>query len=181
MIKETGWHMDSCGIVMSNTIAHAIQGTPLWEQQWSDCERIQWLLHLASKVEAEDVQQATPNDTHQVSIDMVLNDEANIGVAIGNHNFSDLQDFTLENSAKDTLEGHSLAEAIRQSSQPSLMDLLNPCPNVFEANESGYKAMSDGTLNLSHSDIFHAWEQVSDVDSEPPALILQPESDVSST
>jgi hypothetical protein len=66
---------------------------------------------------------------------MELDDEASILLAIGDHNFPDLQQFAL---ATDVVEDQSPKESIEieQVSAPpclSLNDLLNPASNKDEA------------------------------------------------
>jgi hypothetical protein len=138
------WH--SCGIVLSNTIAHTVKGTPLWEQHQYILEWIGWFLCLASRAEHPDPNSATIANTNDEHI-MELDDEASVLLAIGDHNFPDLQQFALATNIEDK----SLKESveIEQISAPlclSLNDLLNPASNEDEAGVPDYEEMeSDDT------------------------------------
>jgi len=170
----------SCGIIVTNTIAHAIRGIPLWEQQWSNHERIQWFLRLASRAETKGLEQTTPNDTRG-PINVPLNDEASFAVAVGDHNFPDLEQYALASNTENTsLQGHGPANAIPR---PGLLltDLLNPTSVVPETDESEREVMSDGISSVSHAEILDTWERDSDVDLGPTPSTPQTESDASST
>jgi hypothetical protein len=83
---------------------------------------------------------------------MELDDEASVLLAIGDHNFPDLQQFALATDVEDQSPKESVE--IEQVSAPprlSLNDLLNPASNKDEAGVPDYEEIeSDGTSAFSY-------------------------------
>lgn len=175
---QLDWH--SCGIVLPNTIAHAIQATLLWEQHQHIWERIQWFLRLASKTAKADT---VAVNTVDELITKPLDDEASMLLAIGDFNFPDLQQFTLvTNTEHQPPKAHDTTKQLPKQPHISLNELLNPASDIDEGDVSGYDeaemGKSDGTSAFSHDDLLgsiNAWGR--DEGSSTHASEPQTESD----
>lgn len=136
------WH--SCGIILPNTIAHAIKAIPLWHQSQYVPERIQWFLRLASTTERQ-MPQSVPATNKDLECLLELNNETSVMLMIGDHNFPDLQDYALASQHDD--EEVYTTERIPMTPPPrlSLHDLLNSSSDLDDGDVSNYEeTTSDG-------------------------------------
>ena len=147
----------SCGIILGNTIEHAINATPIWEQQREIIERLRWFRRFSKGINwvdgvfEEDMASSQPSEATK---DMMSeNVELSISIALGDHNFPDLAQFALGSSSDSEGENDSFpdAPALASRSHLFLNEILNPESGGFE-HETDYigskldtaKSNSDG-------------------------------------
>jgi hypothetical protein len=165
--RQLDWH--SCGIIAPNTIAHAVMGTPLWEQRHYILERIRWFVRLASNKKRM--------DEHQMAVKLVgrtiiegLDYNTNVLLAIGDHNFPDLEEFVLETDGQSVEEDVTMETGSVQS-RISIVDLLNPTNDTDDVDISAYNengmTESDGMSLISQghmSGYSDVWDGQSSID-----------------
>ncbi|KAG6916064.1 hypothetical protein DXG01_008589 [Tephrocybe rancida] len=108
----------SCGVIFANTIHHAVSGVSLWDQGSAILHRVNWFLRFTKK--QKDVSQdVTEEHIESPTTLPPMNALSSIAIALGDHNFPDLQKFAMEG-------------ALPSSNPPkltlwrTLLDLLNP-------------------------------------------------------
>lgn len=137
----------SCGIILGNTISAGIKETPLWNPQHAIYERLGCFLRLVQKCQPKDpaIQHSStfPDDTQGSK----LNSQASISVALGDHNFPDLQAFALGDESDDVSEPQTVPRP-----RPSIADLLNPTPSLLNMDLSQPSPVSPGDTSAATSE-----------------------------
>ncbi|KAG6848001.1 hypothetical protein H0H93_004242 [Arthromyces matolae] len=112
----------SCGVIVANTILHAIKQTPLWGQGRSTLERLRWFTRLSIAANMSPLRsQTVPLDTAVTTISA----ESNVIIALGDHNFDDLPSFAAA-TEPDIISSSSSVEPLHHFPRRTIYDLLNP-------------------------------------------------------
>lgn len=110
---EHGSQVDgySCGVILGNTIEHAITAAPIWEPKQAIIERLRWFRRFSNgiKHDNEEDSNASSNFSKATKNMLERNPELSISIALGDHNFPDLAQFALGSDSES--ESVSIPEA----------------------------------------------------------------------
>ncbi|TFK77245.1 hypothetical protein BDN72DRAFT_953706 [Pluteus cervinus] len=117
----------NCGIIAMNTIETNALGRKLWTEKNAKLHRVMWFNRLAAFCDTPSLQliSQTPSVNAQITKDTYLS----ALIAIGDHNFPDLQTFVLKNMNKTVSSKKPLAE---KSYKAVPSDASPPNPSSFQ-------------------------------------------------
>ena len=157
---EHGSQVDghSCGIILGNTIEHAVTATPIWERQRAVIERLRWFQRFSNGINHGN-EEDTPSNFSETTKNMLeQNPELSIAIALGDHNFPDLAQFALGPDSESESDSDSIPEAPPLVPRHlSFAEILNPVddseatdypsskldmPDVMDIDQSSEKASS---------------------------------------
>lgn len=147
----------SCGIILGNTIDHAITATPIWEHQRAIIERLSWFRRFSNGIyhDGEDLASLNGPKFSQATMNMLEgNPELSVSIALGDHNFPDLVQFALGSDGES--EHDSIPEVPRL--HITFADILNPAEDSETTDYPSLKLDSDATaVDRSVSSINEDW------------------------
>jgi len=126
---EHGTQVDgySCGIILGNTIEHAINATPVWEHQQATIERLHWFQHFSNGINHDVKEVVASSNFSNTTKDMLTeNPELSISIALGDHNFPDLAQFALGSDTDTETKAPPLDPSTAARTHLSFKDILNP-------------------------------------------------------
>lgn len=135
-LMEHGSQVDghSCGIILGNTIEHAITATPIWEPQRAIIERLRWFRRFSKGIGHDDEDATSSNFSKATQQMLERNPELSISIALGDHNFPDLAQFALGSDSDSESDLIPEPPASGPQLHLSFTDILNPADDS-EATE----------------------------------------------
>ena len=117
---EHGTQMDgySCGIILGNTVEHAINVTPIWKHRWAIVKRLCWFWCLAkgaNNVKGNQPEITSSKLSKATKKALMENVELSISIALGDHNFPDLTQFALGSDSESKNDLFPEAPALKLS------------------------------------------------------------------
>ena len=154
---EHGSQMDghSCGIILGNTIEHAITATPIWEHHRAIIERLCWFRRFSNATNHDNEEDVSSSNFSKATKNMLeRNPELSISIALGDHNFPDFAQFALGLDSESESDSIPDAPALVSQLHLSLADILNPADDseATDYPSSKLDVTADGSVSPQTED-----------------------------